>query len=145
MLLITCAAPAARALRVAAPLCSGTSVWPSQVPTPFSTRNLKPSAPILDLASLVRIVVEICESLGCADAAGCAGVLAAKTVEVAGSKAIRKPVSRAQAASRDTGQKKCPAGLAAASEQVVSEFLRRLNEKRRMISPRGRKPMEEVA
>ncbi len=62
MLLTTEVAPADLAMRVAAPLCCMTEVWPSQVATPLWTWTWKPSFPILDLASLVWMVCSMEES-----------------------------------------------------------------------------------
>ena len=51
MLFTTDFAPADFAIRVAEPLCCTTLVEPSQNATPPCTRTVKPSLPILDLAS----------------------------------------------------------------------------------------------
>jgi hypothetical protein len=69
MLLMTFGAPDVWAIRVAAPLCCGTVVVPSQYATPPCTRTVKPSLPIFDFASLARMVASTnlsCWALVCA-------------------------------------------------------------------------------
>src|SRR5580704_14235974 len=56
-------APAAFAMRVAAPLCCITVVEPVQVATRSLTWTWKPSLPILDFASLALMVASISASL----------------------------------------------------------------------------------
>ena len=68
MLLMTFGAPDVWAIRVAAPLCCGTVVVPSQYATPPWTRTVKPSLPIFDFASLARMVASMnlsCWALVC--------------------------------------------------------------------------------